>query len=328
MEQMEKCKLCPRKCGVNRRVTAGACGQSDQIWVARTALHMWEEPCISGTEGSGAVFFSGCPLGCVYCQNYQISAKNVGKHLTIEELAGRFLDLQRQGANNINLVTAGHFVPQVIRALECAKRQGLSLPVVYNSSAYESVDTLKMLEGYVDIYLPDLKYLDADRAARYSKAADYPETAKRAIAEMVRQCPEALFEQRTYPPLQMGNTGGDGCKEGTAHKDAPQEMMIMKKGVIVRHLVLPGGVEAAKRVIRYLAQTYKDQIFVSILNQYTPLPHAAGCPELMRRLTKREYDRVVDYAIELGIENGFIQEADTAKESFIPEFFGDEDGKS
>lgn len=302
MKQQAECVLCPRTCRVDRSVLRGVCGQSEQLRVARVSLHMWEEPCISGVHGSGTVFFSGCSLGCVYCQNYEISARNVGKNITIEELSEHFLSLEEQGANNINLVTAAHFVPQVIQALESAVRQGLTIPVVYNSSGYESVDTLKMLEGHVSVYLPDFKYMDEALASRYSKAADYPAVASRALSEMVRQCPDIVFQQE---------------------KGVEEESPMMTRGVIVRHLVLPGCVEDSKKVIRYLAETYGERIFVSIMNQYTPLPHVAEYPELKRKVTEEEYDEVVDYAIELGIENGFIQEGDVAKESFIPAFSGD-----
>lgn len=302
MKLQAECVLCPRKCMVDRSVLRGVCGQSEQLRVARVSLHMWEEPCISGVHGSGTVFFSGCSLGCVYCQNYEISARNVGKNITVEELSGHFLSLEEQGANNINLVTAAHFVPQVIQALERAVSQGLTIPVVYNSSGYESVDTLKMLEGHVSVYLPDFKYMDEALARRYSKAADYPAVAQKALSEMVRQCPDIVFQQEK---------GVDG------------ESPIMTRGVIVRHLVLPGCVEDSKKVIRYLARTYGERIFVSIMNQYTPLPHVAEYPELKRKVTQEEYDEVVDYAIGLGVENGFIQEGDVAEESFIPAFSGD-----
>lgn len=290
--EMEDCCLCPRNCHVNRlQGKTGYCGQTAEIRAARAALHMWEEPCISGDSGSGAVFFSGCTLGCVYCQNHKIADGTVGKPISVERLAEIFLELQEQGAWNINLVTAGHFIPSVIRSLNLAKRQGLRIPVVYNTSGYEKVDTLKKLEGYIDIYLPDLKYVDTALAEKYSFAPDYPKVAKAALDEMVRQVGVAQFEGEQ-----------------------------MKKGVIVRHLVLPGQSEASREVIRYLYETYGDRIFISILNQYTPMPYLERYPELNRKITDEEYDEVVDYAISIGVENGFIQEGDTAQESFIPEF--------
>lgn len=262
---------------------------------ARAALHMWEEPCISGEEGSGTVFFSGCSLGCVYCQNHEIAKGESGKKITAKRLAEIFLELEEKKANNINLVTAGHYLPMVIEALDQAKSRGLKIPVVYNSGGYEKAEMIRELEGYVDIYLPDMKYWSKELAQRYSRAADYPEVARRALAEMVRQVGEPLFDDRG----------------------------MMKRGVIVRHLVLPGQVKDSKEVIRYLYETYKDFIYISIMNQYTPIRQAERLekfPELKRKITAGEYDEVVDYAIYLGVENGFIQEGETAEESFIPPF--------
>ena len=279
-------------CQVDREVTIGYCGVKQTLRVARAALHFWEEPCISGEEGSGAVFFTGCNLRCVFCQNFQIARAEQGKEITIERLAEIFLELQEQKANNINLVTATHYVPQVVEALKLAKEQGLGIPVIYNCGGYETVDTLKLLEGLVDIYLPDFKYVDSERAKRYSRAENYPEIAKEALAEMVRQQPKAEFDERG----------------------------IMKKGVIVRHLMLPGGIKDSKAVVKYLYETYGDQIYISLMNQYTPLPHVAEYSEINRKVKKFEYDRLVDYAISLGVENGFIQEGETAEESFIPAF--------
>ena len=287
-----KCSLCPRMCNIDREVTTGYCGVKQTLRVARAALHFWEEPCISGEEGSGAVFFTGCNLRCVFCQNYQIARAEQGKEITVERLSEIFLELQEKKANNINLVTATHYVPQVVEALKLVKLQGLHIPVVYNCGGYETVETLKLLEGLVDIYLPDFKYVDSERAKRYSHAENYPEAAKTALAEMVRQQPRAEFDERG----------------------------MMKKGVIVRHLMLPGGIKDSKAVVKYLYETYGNQIFVSLMNQYTPLPHVADYPEINRKLKKFEYDRLVDYAIALGVENGFIQEGETAEESFIPAF--------
>lgn len=287
-----QCSLCPRNCMADRNQTTGYCGVTNTVRVARAALHFWEEPCISGEEGSGAVFFSGCNLRCVFCQNFQIARAQQGKDISVERLSDIFLELQAQNANNLNLVTATHYVPQVVSALTMAKERGLRLPVVYNCGGYECVETLKQLEGLVDIYLPDFKYFDAERAKRYSHAADYPDIAKAALAEMVRQQPEAVFDERG----------------------------IMTKGVIVRHLMLPGGIRDSKAVVKYLYETYGNRIYVSLLNQYTPLPHVADYPEIDRKLKKCEYDRLVDYAVSLGVENGFIQEGETAKESFIPAF--------
>ena len=256
---------------------------------------MWEEPCISGEEGSGTVFFSGCPLGCIYCQNHNISRGLAGKTITTERLAEIFLELQGKGANNINLVTPSHYVPQITEALDISRRKGLTIPIVYNCSGYEKVETLKLLEGYVDIYLPDLKYISYEPAAKYSNCRDYFPVAAKAIEEMVRQAEEAKFDERG----------------------------IMQKGVIVRHLALPGYLEDSKRIIKYLYETYGNRIYISIMNQYTPIIMSDVYPELNRRITEEEYKELVDYAVELGVENGFIQEGETALESFIPEFNGE-----
>ena len=295
-EIMEECRLCPRNCGVDRNSgQKGFCGVSAEVKIARAALHMWEEPCISGKEGSGAVFFSGCALRCRFCQNRAISGGQQGKTVTVKRLADIFLELQEQNANNINLVTAGQFVPQVAAAIILARDQGLKIPVVYNSSGYESLDALKMLEGLVDIYLPDFKYMDPDLALKYSHAKDYPEVAKEALKEMVRQVGEPDFDDRG----------------------------MMQKGIIVRHLLLPGHVRDSKNVLKYLIDTYENRIYISLMNQYTPMPAMKGDPLLSRKVTEREYERLIDYGISLGLENGFIQEGETAKESFIPEFNGE-----
>ena len=290
-----KCTLCPRKCGAERRNgLTGFCGEADKVRLSRAALHMWEEPCISGEQGSGAVFFTGCTLRCVYCQNYHISNGEIGKEVTIERLADIFLELAEKGAANINLVTPTHFVCQIIGALKIAKAKGMDLPVVYNTRGYESVETLKMLEGYVDIYLPDFKYLDGEHAAKYSAAGNYPEIAKAAVAEMVRQTGAPRFD-------------ASGMMTG---------------GVIVRHLLLPGCLKDAKRVVKYLYTTYGNDIYMSLMNQYTPLASLdrERFPELACKVSDLAYERLVDYAIETGVEQAFIQEGETAKESFIPEF--------
>lgn len=293
---LKDCTLCPRECHVDRTAgQRGYCRTTADLVVARAALHMWEEPCLSGKEGSGTVFFSGCAVGCVYCQNRNISKALAGKVITVERLAEIFLELQAQGANNINLVTPSHYVPQIIAALDLARPQGLTLPVIYNCGGYEKVETLKLLEGYVDIYLPDFKYMAAEPAVKYSNCRDYFPVAAKAIAEMVRQVKEAAFDERG----------------------------IMQKGVIVRHLTLPGYLEDSKRIIKYLHETYGDRIYLSIMNQYTPVVRNTAYPELNRRISQEEYEELVDYAIGLGVENGFIQEGETALESFIPEFNGE-----
>ncbi|MBP3542824.1 MAG: radical SAM protein [Lachnospiraceae bacterium] len=292
-EKMKHCTLCPRKCGVDRNAgQIGYCKMPAELMAARASLHMWEEPCISGEEGSGTVFFSGCNMGCVFCQNGTIADGTVAKPLSIERLSEIFLELQGKGANNINLVTPTHYMPQIKAALVLAKEKGLTLPVLYNSSGYESVESLSELEGLVDIYLPDMKYVSPELSAKYSGARDYFRCAKEALKEMVRQIPAPEFDDRG----------------------------MMKKGVIVRHLALPECITDSKRVLRYLHQNFGERIYISIMNQYTPMKEFADMPELNRTLTQEEYDEIIDYALELGIEQGFIQEGETAKESFIPLF--------
>ena len=292
------CDLCPRQCNTDRSLRPGFCNESEKIMLARAALHFFEEPSISGTEGSGAVFFCGCNLKCVFCQNEKISRGLIGKEVSVEELADIFLNLESQGANNINLVTPSHYVYQIKDALIRAKEKGLSIPIVYNSSAYELPETLRLLEGLIDIYLPDFKYMDEELAVKYSNAPGYPDIAKKAIEEMVRQVGAPVFDERG----------------------------MMKKGVIVRHLLLPAGVKNAKSVVSYLNETYHDSIYISLMNQYTPMDtpslKKAGekYPDLLRKVTKREYERLLDFVLSLNIENAYFQEGDTASESFIPDF--------
>lgn len=289
------CTLCPRNCKVNRlEGKKGYCKETDELMIARAALHYWEEPCISGEAGSGAVFFSGCAMGCVFCQNKNIANGEIGKKITIQRLVEIFFELKEQGALNINLVTPSHYVLQIIEAIKLAKETGFDLPFVYNCSGYEKAETIQLLNGYIDIYLPDFKYYDESIALRYSKAKNYFEYASTALNEMVRQIGDAVFAE-------------DGR---------------MLKGVIVRHLQLPGCMDDSKKVIRYLYETYQDHIFISIMNQFTPLDGLKDYPELNRKLSEEEYDELVDYAIDLGVENGFIQEGETASESFIPQFDG------
>ena len=302
MEKM-KCNICPRECGADRENgQLGVCGASNKIFIARAALHMWEEPCISGEEGSGAVFFTGCPLGCVYCQNYEISRGNSkkcggttgkrGTEVSVRELASIFIRLQDEKANNINLVTPTHYSYQIIEAITIARVNGLTIPIVYNCSGYEKKETLEALTGYVDVYLTDFKYMDERLAASYSKAADYAEVVKVALDEMVKQCGKPVFDDRG----------------------------IMRKGVIVRNLLLPGNVKNSKEVADYVYNKYGNMVYLSIMNQYTPLKQVENMPPLNRKVTKREYNRLVDYVLSIGAENVFIQEGDVAKESFIPDF--------
>ena len=298
------------------------------IRVARAALHFWEEPCISGTAGSGAVFFSGCNLGCVFCQNYAISRGHVGKNITVQRLSDIFLELQGKGANNINLVTAGHFLPVVIDALEDAKNRGLSIPIVYNTSSYEKVEAIRDLDGLVDIYLPDLKYVSSRLSEDFSKAPDYFEVASKAIEEMVRQTgePEFFVKKKASLNQQMSLWESEDVMDAATYNECADDLMsegrevLMKRGTIVRHLLLPGCTEDSKAVVKYLYETYGDSIFISIMNQYTPMPQVAGHPLLSRKVTDDEYNEVLDYAIDSGIENAFMQEGDVAEESFIPDF--------
>lgn len=291
---LSNCILCPRRCGVNRiKGQTGYCNMTGDLYVARAALHMWEEPCISGTTGSGTVFFSGCNLKCVFCQNHTIAIGKCGKVITISRLADIFLELQQKGAANINLVTPTHYVPQIRDALILAKEQGLTLPIVYNTGSYETVETLQLLEGLIDIYLPDLKYFSDDLSTGYSHAPNYFEVATTAIAEMYRQVGSPIFDQTSN---------------------------MLKRGIIVRHLILPGQNKDSKKLLRYLYETYGHNIYISIMNQYTPLPHVAHITNLNRPLSTAEYDRVVNFALQLGIENAFIQEGETACDSFIPPF--------
>lgn len=290
---MRSCTLCPRMCRVDRTAgEKGFCGMGVAVQGARAALHMWEEPCISGKKGSGAIFFSGCTLKCVFCQNWEIAEGKYGKEISSQRLTEIFLELQGKGAANINLVTAGHFVVPVKEALLRAKEQGLAIPVIYNSGGYERVETLRFLEPVVDVWLPDFKYMDGRLAREYSKAEDYPQTAKKALEEMVRQAGECRFDKEGY----------------------------IQKGVIVRHLILPGHTRDSMEILSYLHKTYGEHIYISVMNQYTPLPQVKDLEPLNRKVTRREYRRVLDFALELGIEQGYFQEGETAKESFIPLF--------
>lgn len=290
--RVSKCMLCPRKCGADRENgELGVCSVSQTLKIARIAPHYWEEPCISGVNGSGAVFFSGCPLRCVYCQNREINSGAVGKEYTVDELAEQLKKLEASGVHNINLVTPTHYTPQIASVLEKAR---LHIPVVYNCGGYELPQTLALLKGKVQIYLPDFKYSDATLAQRYSFAADYPQVALNAIDCMLEQVGEPVFD-------------GDG---------------LMKSGVIVRHLVLPNHTDESMKAIRMLHERYGNQIYISIMNQYTPMPDV-NVDELSRPVTDDEYALVLDYAEHLGVVNGFVQESGTVGESFIPPFSDD-----
>lgn len=294
-KELGSCTLCPRECGADRINRVGYCGVPADAVVGRASLHMWEEPCISGEEGSGTVFFSGCPLKCVYCQNHHISDGKSGIRITDSRLSEIFIELQKKGANNINLVTPTHYTLSVINAVLKARENGLVIPVIYNCSGYEKTQTLDMLRGIVDIYLTDFKYIRRETAMRYSCAPDYPEAVKRAL--------DCMFDQTGSPEFD--------------------EKGIMKKGIIVRHLILPEHSEESKEIIEYLYERYGDNIFMSIMNQYTPVRSYEEFPELNRKVTNEEYERVIDFAVEKGVQNAFVQDGETASESFIPCFDGE-----
>jgi putative pyruvate formate lyase activating enzyme len=287
-----KCNLCPRNCNIDRSKQKGYCGQTDKIKVARASLHMWEEPCISGERGSGTVFFSGCGLRCVFCQNFDIAKGDTGKEITVERLAEIFCELKEKGAHNINLVTGDHFVPEIIKALDIAKTNGMDLPIVFNTSSYINKETIKMLENYVDIYLADFKYFDNETAKKYSNADNYLQVAKIAIEEMVSQ-------------------------KGTPLYDAEG---VMTKGVIVRHLLMPGFLQESKAIIRYVYEEYGERVVLSIMNQYTPLKQVEKYPEINRKVSEYEYESLINYAISIGVKEAYVQEGETAEESFIPPF--------
>lgn len=298
MNEKSGCRLCPRACGVDRRTgVRGVCGETETLRIARAALHFWEEPCISGTKGSGAVFFSGCALGCVYCQNRPIAGGEIGREISVSRLCEIFFELAAQGANNINLVTPDHFIPAVADAIEQARVRGFSLPFVYNTGSYVTAEALRRLEGLIDIYLPDFKYMDRLRAEEYSHAPDYPQAAKAAVAEMYRQVGEPVFVRA-----------------------AGETEPLIKRGVIVRHLLLPGGLADAKQIVSYVSDTYGDAVYLSLLRQYTPVNAVKRHPLLGHPVKKRNYDALVDFALRLGVEHAFIQEGSAVNESFIPAF--------
>ena len=291
MEILKKCVLCPRKCGVNRYETVGFCGANNKIKLAYYSLHHWEEPIISGTNGSGTIFFSNCNMKCIYCQNKKISLDGYGKYISNKKLGEIMLELQKKGAHNINLVTPTHYVPQIAYILHKIKNKDLSIPVVYNTSSYENIGTLMMMRGLIDIYLADLRYYDDNLSVNYSSSPNYFENATMAIDEMYRQV-------------------------GKFHFDKTR---LLKKGLIVRVLILPGHIDDSKRIIEYLYKTYGNDIFISIMNQYTPV-NTCIYSNLNRKVTEEEYNDVIEYAVSLGITNAFVQDGETSSESFIPNF--------
>lgn len=293
LDILKKCELCPRNCQVNRlEGQLGYCRSGSAVKIAKAYLHQWEEPCISGVRGSGTVFFSNCNLHCVFCQNCKISQESYGRELTIEELGEIFLGLQAKGAHNINLVTPTHYVPQIIEAIKIAKRGGLNIPVLYNTNSYENINTIKSLRGTVDVYLADLKYYKDDYAIKYSSVKDYFFHAARAIDEMYRQAGKIEFSD-------------DG---------------MIRKGLIVRHLMLPGLLFDTKKVIDYIYNTYGDNVYISLMNQYTPMYKADKYPEIYKKLKPKHYESIIEYCLGLGIKNAFIQDSGTASEAFVPDF--------
>lgn len=292
-EFSEKCSLCPRMCGTDRAAgQKGFCGGGNLVRVARAALHYWEEPCISGESGSGAVFFSGCTMRCVFCQNKEISRGEAGKEITIERLAEIYLELAAKGANNINLVTPMHYAPQITAALDIARKNGLTLPIVWNTGGWERCESIAAVRDYADIWLSDFKYFDSSLGESLSKAPNYFSVAAAALDQMVKQTCKPVFDENG----------------------------IMHRGVIVRHLMLPGHLDDTKNVLRFLYENYGDSIWISIMNQYTPLCSDPRFPELSRTVSDEEYNEAIDFACELGIENAFVQEGGTVGESFIPPF--------
>lgn len=288
---IENCQICPRECRANRTKEIGFCGGGGNIKVARAALHFWEEPCISGEKGSGTVFFSGCCLQCCFCQNYQISAQNFGKEISIERLAEIFLELQAQGAHNINLVNPTHYVPWIIKAIDLA-RPKLYIPIVYNSGGYEKVTTIQSLKGYIDVYLPDLKYFDSERSKRYSNAPNYFSVATKALLEMYQQVGNPQFDQNG----------------------------MMRKGLMIRHMVMPKGYKDSMDVIDWIGTHFQpEQIRISLMSQFTPMYRSCEYPEINRRILSYEYHKVLDKAQDYHLE-GFLQQNSSAKEEYIPSF--------
>lgn len=292
LKLLEKCELCPRKCGVNRlKGQTGYCGAGFDVMAARVMLHKWEEPCISCGNGSGAVFFSKCSMSCVYCQNYDISQGDIGKTISIDRLSNIFIELESNGANNINLVSPTHYVPQIITALDLAKQKGLDIPVIYNSNGYENAEVIKQLQGYIDIYLPDIKYFSSKYSCKYSNTSNYFEYTSKAVIEMYRQAGR--------PYLVNG---------------------ILKKGLIIRHLLLPGLLSESKRILDWISLNFSNNVYISLMSQYVPMFKTALFPEINRKTESRTYEWLVNYALSIGLDRGFIQDTDSALDIYTPEF--------
>ena len=292
LELLEKCTICPHNCGINRTNNQiGRCKSKDTVKIALYSTHNFEEPCISGKKGSGTVFFSNCNMNCVFCQNYEISQQGKGKEITIEELAEIFIKQQEKDVENINLVTPTSYVPQIIESIKIARNKGLKLPIVYNTNGYEKVETLKMLEGYVDIYLPDFKYSDNELAKRLSKVDNYFEIATQALTEMYKQTGKAVFDDRG----------------------------IMQKGMIIRHLVLPNQILNSRRVLKWINENMHD-VYVSVMAQYFPTYKAKDIEDINRKLSKEEYEQIENYLYRLDLENGYIQELGEHEEEYVPKW--------
>jgi len=291
---LEKCNICPHKCNINRTIgEIGRCKATNKVKIALYATHNFEEPCISGKKGSGTIFFSNCNLNCIYCQNYEISQEGRGKEITVEELADIFIKQQENNVENINLVTPTSYVLQIIEAITIARKNGLKIPIVYNTNGYENVETLKLLKGYIDIYLPDLKYYENGLASKYSKIDNYFEIATKAIKEM--------YEQVGAPSLN---------KEG-----------IMQKGLMIRHLILPNNIENSKKILKWIKENIDENVYVSIMAQYFPTYKAKENNELNRKLTKGEYEEIENYLYSLDLENGYIQELGEHEEEYVPKWW-------
>lgn len=292
LEILDECTICPHKCKVNRNIgQLGRCKSKQTVKVALYSVHNYEEPCISGEKGSGTVFFSNCNLNCVFCQNYEISQQNKGREITIEELSEIFLKLQEKNVENINLVTPTSYVPQIIEAIKIAKKRGLNLPIVYNTNGYEKIETIKMLDGFVDIYLPDFKYSNDLLAKRLSNVDNYFDITTNALKEMYKQVGKPIF-----------NDNG-----------------IMQKGMIIRHLVLPNHIQNSKKVLKWINENMKD-VYVSVMAQYFPTYKAKEIEDINRKLTKKEYEKIENYLYSLKLENGYIQELGEHEEEYVPKW--------
>lgn len=290
---LTKCEICPLKCGINREENkVGRCKSTSKIKIALYSIHNFEEPCITGNNGSGTIFFSNCNMNCVYCQNYEISQQGKGKEYSIEELAQIFMKQQKAGVENINLVTPTSYTLQIIEAIKIARKMGLKLPIIYNTNGYERVETLKLLEGYIDIYLPDLKYYYNELGKRYSKVDNYFEFVTNAIKEMYRQVGAPVFNEKG----------------------------IMQKGLMIRHLVLPNNIENSKKVLKWLKENLNENVYINIMAQYFPTYKAKDITELNRKLTKKEYNIIEDYVYELGIKNGYMQDLGEHEEEYVPKW--------